>query len=169
MKKVLAVYRKVDDILAVLIKYFCAVLLGIMIVVCFVNTVGRYAFHHSFRAAEEVIFNTVTTGAENDIEKATATVRDMITLYGMSERFGLMQLETIQSRYLDGRREMICRPNITSSAWTWKVAPSPILSSRTKGTLCRYSKCSKTKKDSTTGALISRSISTKAEKPECHC
>ncbi|MBR6327189.1 MAG: ATP-dependent zinc metalloprotease FtsH, partial [Lachnospiraceae bacterium] len=60
------------------------------------------------RAAEEVIFNTVTTGAENDIEKATGIVRDMITLYGMSERFGLMQLETIQSRYLDGRREMIC-------------------------------------------------------------
>ncbi|MCR5093135.1 MAG: ATP-dependent zinc metalloprotease FtsH [Lachnospiraceae bacterium] len=60
------------------------------------------------RAAEEVIFNTVTTGAENDIEKATSIVRDMITLYGMSERFGLMQLETIQSRYLDGRREMIC-------------------------------------------------------------
>lgn len=60
------------------------------------------------RAAEEVIFNTVTTGAENDIEKATATARAMITLYGMSERFGLMQLESIQNRYLDGRREMNC-------------------------------------------------------------
>ena len=60
------------------------------------------------RAAEEVIFNTVTTGAENDIEKATATARDMVTLYGMSDRFGLMQLETIRSRYLDGIREMNC-------------------------------------------------------------
>ena len=60
------------------------------------------------RAAEEIIFNTVTTGAENDIEKATATARDMITLYGMSEKFGLMQLETIRSRYLDGVREMNC-------------------------------------------------------------
>ncbi|MBR5970980.1 MAG: ATP-dependent zinc metalloprotease FtsH, partial [Lachnospiraceae bacterium] len=60
------------------------------------------------RAAEEVIFNTVTTGAENDIEKATATARDMVTLYGMSDKFGLMQLETIRSRYLDGIREMNC-------------------------------------------------------------
>ena len=55
MKKVLDVYRKVDDILAVIIKYFCAVLLAIMIAVCFVNTVGRYVFHHSFRAAEEIV------------------------------------------------------------------------------------------------------------------
>ena len=60
------------------------------------------------RAAEELIFNTVTTGAQNDIEKATATARDMITLYGMSEKFGLMQLESIRSRYLDGVREMNC-------------------------------------------------------------
>ena len=60
------------------------------------------------RAAEEVIFNTVTTGAENDIEKATATARSMITMFGMSERFGLMQLESIQNRYLDGRRELNC-------------------------------------------------------------
>ncbi len=55
MKKVLSVYCKIDDILATIIKYFCALLLMIMIVVCFVNTVGRYAFHHSFRAAEEIV------------------------------------------------------------------------------------------------------------------
>ncbi|MBR4548304.1 MAG: TRAP transporter small permease [Oscillospiraceae bacterium] len=55
MKNLLAVYRKVDDILAIVIKYFCALLLAIMIAVCFVNTVGRYAFHHSFRAAEEIV------------------------------------------------------------------------------------------------------------------
>ena len=55
MKKILAVYRKVDDALAIIIKYFCALLLAIMIGVCFVNTVGRYAFHHSFRAAEEIV------------------------------------------------------------------------------------------------------------------
>ena len=54
MKKFLSVYQKVDDILALIIKYFCAALLMVMIVVCFVNTVGRYAFHHSFRAAEEM-------------------------------------------------------------------------------------------------------------------
>ncbi len=60
------------------------------------------------RAAEEVIFNTVTTGAENDIEKATAVARAMITMYGMSDKFGLMQLESVQNRYLDGNRVMNC-------------------------------------------------------------
>ena len=60
------------------------------------------------RAAEEVIFNTVTTGAENDIEKATSMARSMITMFGMSEKFGLMQLESIQNRYLDGNRVLNC-------------------------------------------------------------
>ncbi|WP_026506556.1 ATP-dependent zinc metalloprotease FtsH [Butyrivibrio sp. MC2013] len=60
------------------------------------------------RAAEEIIFNTVTNGASNDIEKATETARAMITMYGMSDRFGLMQLESIQNRYLDGRRVLNC-------------------------------------------------------------
>ena len=60
------------------------------------------------RAAEEVIFNTVTTGAENDIEKATNMARSMITMFGMSDRFGLMQLESIQNRYLDGNRILNC-------------------------------------------------------------
>ncbi|MBR1455647.1 MAG: TRAP transporter small permease subunit [Oscillospiraceae bacterium] len=55
MKKLLEVYRKVDDVLALIIKHFCAILLAAMIAVCFVNTVGRYAFHHSFRAAEEIV------------------------------------------------------------------------------------------------------------------
>ena len=55
MKKLIEVYCKIDDILAVIIKYFCAFLLAAMICVCFVNTVGRYAFHHSFRAAEEIV------------------------------------------------------------------------------------------------------------------
>ena len=60
------------------------------------------------RAAEELIFNTVTTGAENDIEKATAIARNMVTLYGMSKRFGLMQLDSIRNRYLDGVRDLTC-------------------------------------------------------------
>ena len=55
------------------------------------------------RAAEEVVFDTVTTGASNDIEKATSVARAMITQYGMSEKFGLIGLESIQNRYLDGR------------------------------------------------------------------
>ena len=55
------------------------------------------------RAAEEIVFDTVTTGASNDIEKATSIARAMITQYGMSEKFGLIGLESIQHRYLDGR------------------------------------------------------------------
>ena len=60
------------------------------------------------RAAEEVVFDTVTTGAANDIEKATSVARAMITQYGMSEKFGLIGLESIQNRYLDGRPVSNC-------------------------------------------------------------
>ena len=60
------------------------------------------------RAAEEVVFNSVTTGASNDIERATQIARAMVTQYGMSERFGLMGLESVQNRYLDGRAVMNC-------------------------------------------------------------
>ena len=59
-------------------------------------------------AAEEVVFDTVTTGAANDIEKATSVARAMITQYGMSEKFGLIGLESIQNRYLDGRPVSNC-------------------------------------------------------------
>ena len=60
------------------------------------------------RAAEVIVFDTVTTGASNDIEKATQVARAMITQYGMSEKFGLIGLESIQNRYLDGRPVMNC-------------------------------------------------------------
>ncbi len=60
------------------------------------------------RAAEEIVFDTVTTGASNDIEKATKVARAMITQYGMSERFGLMGLESVQNKYLDGRAVLNC-------------------------------------------------------------
>ncbi|OUP65498.1 ATP-dependent zinc metalloprotease FtsH [Sellimonas sp.] len=60
------------------------------------------------RAAEEIVFDTITTGASNDIEKATKIARSMITQYGMSEKFGLIGLESIQNRYLDGRAVMNC-------------------------------------------------------------
>lgn len=60
------------------------------------------------RAAEEIVFDTVTTGASNDIEQATKVARAMITQYGMSERFGLMGLKSIQNRYLDGRAVLNC-------------------------------------------------------------
>lgn len=59
------------------------------------------------RAAEELIFNTKTTGASNDIERATAIARNMVTIYGMDEEFNFMQLEQIQGRYLGGQRAMI--------------------------------------------------------------
>ncbi len=60
------------------------------------------------RAAEDVVFDSVTTGASNDIEKATSLARSMVTRYGMSKRFGLMGLETVESQYLDGRTSMNC-------------------------------------------------------------
>lgn len=60
------------------------------------------------RAAEEVVFDTVTTGASNDIEKATKIARAMVTQYGMSKKFGLIGLESVQHRYLDGRPVANC-------------------------------------------------------------
>lgn len=60
------------------------------------------------RAAEEVVFDTVTTGAANDIEKATDIARNMVTRYGMSKRFGLVGLATIESQYLEGRSALNC-------------------------------------------------------------
>ncbi|MCI8946711.1 MAG: ATP-dependent zinc metalloprotease FtsH [Lachnospiraceae bacterium] len=67
------------------------------------------------RAAEEIVFDTVTTGAANDIEKATNIARSMVTQYGMSKKFGLMGLESVESRYLDGRTVMNCA-DATASA-----------------------------------------------------
>ena len=63
------------------------------------------------RAAEEIVFDTVTTGASNDIEKATNIARSMITRYGMSKKFGLMGLETVESQYLDGTSSLNCADN----------------------------------------------------------
>lgn len=60
------------------------------------------------RAAEEIVFDTVTTGAANDIEKATEIARSMVTRYGMSRKFGLVGLATVESQYLDGRAALNC-------------------------------------------------------------
>ena len=60
------------------------------------------------RAAEELIFASITNGASNDIEKATGLARAMVTRFGMSERFGLIKLESVEDRYLSGRMVMEC-------------------------------------------------------------
>ena len=60
------------------------------------------------RAAEEIVFDTVTTGASNDIEKATRVARSMVTQYGMSKKFGLIGLEVQANQYLDNRPVMNC-------------------------------------------------------------
>ncbi len=60
------------------------------------------------RAAEELVFNTKTTGAANDIERATALARAMISQYGMSDEFGMTALESIENKYLDGRNVSNC-------------------------------------------------------------
>ena len=67
------------------------------------------------RAAEELKFETVTTGASNDIERATAIARNMVTQYGMSDRFGLMGLATVESQYLEGRTVLNCS-DVTAAA-----------------------------------------------------
>ena len=66
------------------------------------------------RAAEEIVFGSVTTGASNDIEKATAIARAMITRYGMSDKFGLIGLESREDRYLSGRTVMNCGDDTAS-------------------------------------------------------
>ena len=60
------------------------------------------------RAAEQLVFGSMTTGAANDIERATELARRMITQYGMSEKFGLMALSTVSNPYLDGSTMMNC-------------------------------------------------------------
>ncbi|MBE6070380.1 MAG: ATP-dependent zinc metalloprotease FtsH [Clostridium butyricum] len=60
------------------------------------------------RSAEEEVFNLVSTGASNDIERATSAARSMVSIYGMSEKFDMMALESIQNRYLDGRAVRNC-------------------------------------------------------------
>jgi len=60
------------------------------------------------RSAEEEVFNIISTGASNDIERATETARKIVTIYGMSDRFDMMALESVQNRYLDGRAVRNC-------------------------------------------------------------
>jgi cell division protease FtsH len=60
------------------------------------------------RAAEVLVFSSATSGAANDIENASKIARAMVTMYGMSDRFGMMCLATVENQYLDGRAGLIC-------------------------------------------------------------
>ena len=66
------------------------------------------------RAAEGLVFNSVTSGAANDIENATKIARAMVTMYGMSDKFGMMCLATVQNQYLEGGAGLICGENTAS-------------------------------------------------------
>ncbi len=70
--------------------------------------IARIVTLYGGRAAEQLVFDSITTGASNDIEKATQLARAMVTQYGMSDKFGLMGLESVENRYLDGRSVLNC-------------------------------------------------------------
>ncbi len=74
------------------------------------QALSKIATFTAGRAAEELIFNSITTGASNDIEQATRIARSMITRFGMSKNFGMVALETVNNQYLGGDTSMICSP-----------------------------------------------------------
>lgn len=75
---------------------------------------NKIATYTGGRAAEEVVFNTFTTGASNDIEQATKLARAMVTRYGMSEEFGMMALESVSNPYLGGDSNLTCSSETSS-------------------------------------------------------
>lgn len=72
---------------------------------------NKIATYIGGRAAEEVVFGSVTTGASNDIEQATKLARAMITRYGMSEEFDMVAMETVTNQYLGGNTSLTCSPD----------------------------------------------------------
>ncbi|MBQ9631761.1 MAG: ATP-dependent zinc metalloprotease FtsH [Lachnospiraceae bacterium] len=74
------------------------------------------------RAAEELVFESATSGAANDIEKATSIARNMVTRFGMSDRFGMMGLATVESQYLEGRAALTCGESTASEIDTEVLA-----------------------------------------------
>ena len=69
---------------------------------------NKIATYTGGRAAEEIAFGTVTTGASNDIEQATKLARAMVTRFGMSEKFGMVAMETVTNQYLGGDSSLAC-------------------------------------------------------------
>ena len=72
---------------------------------------NKIATYTGGRAAEEVVFGSVTTGASNDIEQATKLARAMITRYGMSDEFDMVAMETVTNQYLGGDTSLTCSPD----------------------------------------------------------
>ena len=72
---------------------------------------NKIATYTGGRAAEELIFGSITTGAANDIEQATKLARAMVTRYGMSDQFGMVALETVTNQYLGGDTSLACSPD----------------------------------------------------------
>ena len=75
------------------------------------------------RAAEEIVTGTISTGASNDIEQATKLARAMITRYGMSDRFGMVALETQNNPYLGGDSSLSCSPQTAEILIRWCRSP----------------------------------------------
>ena len=75
---------------------------------------GQLATLTGGRAAEEVVFGSITSGASNDIEKATQMARAMVTRYGMSDQFGMVALETVNNPYLGGDSSLVCSPETSA-------------------------------------------------------
>ena len=75
---------------------------------------GQLATLTGGRAAEEVVFGSITSGASNDIEKATQMARAMVTRYGMSDQFGMVALETVNNPYLGGDSSLACSPETSA-------------------------------------------------------
>lgn len=75
---------------------------------------AKITIYMAGRAAEVLVFNSVTSGAANDIENATKIARAMVTMYGMSDKFGMMCLATVQNQYLEGGAGLICGENTAS-------------------------------------------------------
>ena len=78
------------------------------------EALARIATLTGGRSAEELIFNTCTTGASNDIEKATKIARSMVTSYGMSDKFDMVALETVNNQYLGGDTSLACSPETSA-------------------------------------------------------
>ena len=78
------------------------------------DALNKIATYTGGRAAEEVIFNMITSGASNDIEQATKLARAMVTRLGMSDKFGMMALETVNNQYLGGDTSLACSPETSS-------------------------------------------------------